>query len=61
MIMYLFLFLYTYTFLEHVSNIFVDTQKYSTIDIALCNVCYTLPCECTMMKIEHTQQKGKDL
>ena len=41
-------------------NIFVDTQKHSTIDIALCNMCYILPCEYTMMKIEHTQQ-GKDL
>ena len=41
-------------------NIFVDTQKYSAIDIALCNMWYTLPCECTIMKIEHTQQ-GKDL
>ena len=37
-------------------NVFVDSQKHSTIDVALCHMCYTLPCECTMMKIEHTQQ-----
>ena len=42
-------------------NVFLDFQKYSTIDIELCNICYTLPCECTMMKIEHKQQQGKDL
>ena len=42
-------------------NVFLDFQKHSTIDIKLCNMCYTLPCACTMMKIEHTQQQGKDL
>ena len=55
-------------FLKHIHifrtclfNIFVDSQKHSTRDIALCNMCYTLPYECAMMKIEHTQQQGKDL
>ena len=42
-------------------NVFLDFQKHSTIDIELCNICNTLPCECTMMKIEHKQQQGKDL
>ena len=57
----LLLFFYTYTFLEHLCNVFVDSQKHSTIDTELCNMCYTLPCECTMIKSEHTQQQGKDL
>ena len=39
----------------------LDFQKHSTIDIELWNICYTLPFECTMMKIEHKQQLGKDL
>ena len=42
-------------------NVFVDSQKHSSIDIELCNMCYTLPCECTVMKIEHTEQQGRDL
>ena len=42
-------------------NLFLDFQKHSTTDIELCNICYTLPCECTVMKIEHKQQQGKDV
>ena len=42
-------------------HIFVDTQNYLPRDIALCHVCYTLPCECTKMKKECTQRLGKDL
>ena len=61
MFIYVFFFFYSYRFLEYVCNIFLDFQKHSTIDIELCNICYTLPCECTMMKIEHKQQQGKDL
>ena len=61
MFMYVFSFFYTYRcFRTCLCNVFLDFQKQSTIDIELCNMCNTLPCECTMMKIKHTQQ-GKDL
>ena len=56
----LFLF-YTYRLQEYFLNLFLDFQKHSTIDIELCDICYTLPCECTIMKIQHKQQQGKDL
>ena len=42
-------------------HVFLDFQKHSTIDIELGNICYTLPCECRMTKIEHTKQQDKDL
>ena len=42
-------------------NLFLDFQKLSTTDIELCDICYTLLCECIIMKIQHKQQQGKDL
>ena len=55
-------FYFTHTDCKNVFfDLFLDFQKHSTIDIELCDICYTLPCECTIMKIQHKQQQGKDL
>ena len=62
------MFIYVVFFILHIQisrtflcNLILDFQKHSTIDIQLCDICYTLPCECTMMKIEHKKQQGKHL
>ena len=61
MFIYVLFLFYTYRLQEFLFNLFLDFQKHSTIDIELYDICYMLLCECTIMKIQHKQQQGKDL